>query len=274
MTYPTAPSYPRQSSRLVMTLVSTALLFVAFLLVPGMVASAWSRAEGITTGVLAQNLGVAFSQWWSSAAAPLTPDMEAVVTFWEVFHVTKTAVALALLVALLMTGHQVWKTYARSSGRAARAFTAFVGIAGAPLAPLMLLIVMANVQGALAPLSSVMGLLPMDGSVPEVAEVREHFAAGTRTPVLDVMITDFRTYHLVLVVIAAIAAVIVMAADIVLWIRRSRIPREEVRLRRVTAIVAAVVPALVPLLLFFMVLNLSTVGEAASALAAFFEGAL
>ena len=30
--------------------------------------------EGITTGVLAETLGTAFSHWWLSAAAPLTPD--------------------------------------------------------------------------------------------------------------------------------------------------------------------------------------------------------
>ena len=78
----------------------------------------------------------------------------------------------------------------------------------------MLLILMANIQGAISPLSSVMGLLPMDGSVPEVAEVQEQFAAGTTTPVLDALISDFRAYHAVVVVGSVIMAVVVVAADI------------------------------------------------------------
>ncbi len=274
MTTTTTLARPRLSPRFPIIISSTVLLVVAFFLLPGTVARVWATEDGITTGVLAETLGTAFSPWWSSAAAPLTPDMEAVVSFWRVFHVTKALIAGALVIALLLTAQHVWKAYARADGRAARAGIALLGMVGAPLAPLMLLVVMANVQGAIAPLSSVMGLLPMDGSVPEVAQVREHFAAGTTTPVLDALISDFRTYHVAMVVIAVIAAAIVVAADIALWIRWSRIPREDVRLRRVTAIGAAAMATLVPLLLLVMVLNVSTVGDTAPALAAFFEGSI
>jgi len=249
------------------------LLVGAYFFLPGTVAAALSPA-GITTGVLAETLGAAFSQWWSEAAAPLPTDMRAVVSFWGMFHVTKAVVALALLIGLLLTGHQVWRAYARVNAPAARAAIALVGIAGAPIAAFVLLIVMANIQGALAPLSSVMGLLPMDGSVPEVAQVREQFAAGTISPVLETLIGDFRAYHLALVVIAAVAAVIVMTADVVLWTRWSRMPRQDVRLRRVTATIAAVLPTFAVLLLFIMVVNLSTVADTAPALAAFFGGSL
>ncbi|MEO8263355.1 MAG: hypothetical protein ABI566_12380 [Pseudolysinimonas sp.] len=273
MTHVTTLERQPLNPRFTIILATTVLLVGAFFLLPGTVARVLSP-EGITTGMLAESVGVAFSQWWTSAAAPLTPGMEAVVSFWAVFHVTKVVVAIALLIALLLTGHEVWKAYARATGRVARAGIALLGIAGAPLAPLMLLIVMANVQGSLAPLSSVMGLLPMDGSVPEVAEVQAQFAAGTSTPVLDALISDFRTYHLVVVVVAVIAALLVVAADIVLWIRWSRIVRQDVRLRRVTATVAIVLPALAPVLLFIMVVNLSTVAETAPALAAFFQGSL
>ena len=68
--------------------------------------------------------------------------------------------------------------------------------------------------------------------------------------------------------------VIVVAADIVLWTRWSRMPRQDVRLRRVTATIAAVLPTFAVLLLFIMVVNLSTVAATAPALAAFFGGSL
>ena len=272
-TYSTSPLRARVHPRSTIIIASTMLLVGAYFFLPGTVAAVLSPA-GITTGVLAETLGAAFSQWWSEAAAPLTTDMRAVVSFWGMFHVTKAVVALALLIGLLLTGHQVWRAYARVNARAARAAIALVGIVVAPIAAFVLLIVMANIQGALAPLSSVMGLLPMDGSVPEVAQVREQFAAGTISPVLETLIGDFRAYHLALVVIAAAAAVIVVAADMVLWIRWSRMPRQDVRLRRVTATIAAVLPTFAVLLLFIMVVNLSTVAATAPALAAFFGGSL
>jgi len=273
VTYSTPPLRARVHPRPTIIIASTMLLVGAYFFLPGTVAAALSPA-GITTGVLAETLGAAFSQWWSGAAAPLTTDMRAVVSFWGMFHVTKAVVALALLIGLLLTGHQVWRAYAPVNAPAARAAIALVGIAGAPIAAFVLLIVMANIQGALAPLSSVMGLLPMDGSVPEVAQVREQFAAGTISPVLETLIGDFRAYHLALVVIAAVAAVIVMTADVVLWTRWSRMPRQDVRLRRVTATIAAVMPTFAVLLLFIMVVNLSTVAATAPALAAFFGGSL
>ena len=51
-------------------------------------------------------------------------------------------------------------------------------------------------------------------------------------------------------------------------------PREDFRLRRVTAIVAALLPALVPLFLFLALVNFSTVLDTAPALGAFFGGSL
>lgn len=274
LTGTTALVRPRLSPRLTTIVASTLMLVVAFFVLPGTVARVWSSADGITTGNLAEKVGAAFSQWWLSAAAPLTPNMDAVVTFWGVFHVTKALVTVALVVALALTGAQVWQAYARASGRASRAWTAVAGIVGAPLAPLMLLILMANIQGAIAPLSSVMGLVPMDGSVREVAQVREHFSAGTTTAVLDALVSDFRTYHLVVVVTAIILAVVVVCADIALWVLRSRIPRENYRLRRVTATVAIVLPGLAPVFLLLSAINLSTVLDTAPALGAFFAGGL
>ncbi|MBN9139389.1 MAG: hypothetical protein J0H23_01045 [Micrococcales bacterium] len=270
MSAPTAVASQRRPW-LAISVVGTAAFAIAFFLLPSAVAEA-SSASGITTGSLAGRVGTAFSHWWLTSDASLPPDMAAVVSFWQVFHVTKVLVAIALLVALVATGYQVWQAWARMDGRAVRAGTAILGVLGAPLAPLTLLIVMANLQGAIAPLSSAMGLLPMDGSVAEVASVQEQFAAGTTTPVLDVLIDDFRTYHLVLVVTAGVAAALVLAADILMWVRRTRLPRTSVGLRRLTAMIAIVLPAVIPVLLFLMVVNLSTVMDTAPALAAFFAG--
>lgn len=263
------PRFSRQFAIIVSLLVvfSFALFFL-----PGAVASVSSGVDGISTATLARSVGVAFSEWWRTGAAPLTGGMEEVVKFWQIFHVAKAAVAAILLVLLTMTGAQVWKAYAQATTRARRFGYAVIGVAGAPLTLLVLIILLANVQGSIAPLSSVMGLIPMDGSVAEVTAVREQFAAGSSTPVLDVLVNDFRDYHLVIVFAAPIAAAGVMVADLVLWLRWVGLPRENYLLRRVCLVVAVVTPSVALMLVLIMIVNLSTVLDIAPALAAFFGG--
>lgn len=264
-------SGPRHRPGLMISAATTVALVAAFFVLPGAVAEAAS-ARGITTSTLADEVGRAFGEWWRAGAAPLTPGMEAVVSFWQVFHVTKALIALALLVSLLAAGYWFWKASADLAGRASRVGATVLGILPAPAAPIVLLILMANIQGAIAPLSSVLGLLPLDGSVPAVALVREQLAAGVTGSVLDTMIADFRAYHLVMVVTAAIAVILVIAADVVLWVRWRRMPRAHARLRHVTGVVAVVLPLLIAALLVILLANLSTVIDTAPALAAFFEG--
>ncbi len=263
---------PRIDQKAVAIATMIVLLSIAFAFLPGSIARISSGADPITTGTLAESLSRAFSQWWSTGEANLTTEMERVVMFWGVFHFVKMVVSAGLLAALLLAGAQLLCAYSGSKGRGRRAAIVIVGVLGAPWAMLILLILLANIQGAISPLSSVMGLLPLESPSEAVTQVRDHFANGTTTPVLDVLIEDFRKYHEVMVGCAAIAAGAVVIGVILALIRRMRTPPENVRLRRLMAVIVAALTLFALFLILIMLLNMSTVDETAPALAAFFEG--
>jgi hypothetical protein len=255
---------------LVWFVVIVAGLAAALLVAPSSVATLIAGAKGITTGTLAHRVGGAFTEWWSLGTTSLTESMSAVVHFWATFHVVKALIAAALIVALVIAIRQLLAAHAHEESRARRAGIAAVGIAASFAAPALLLILLANVQGAIAPLSSVMGLLPMTPPTTALAEVRDHFATGTTTPVMTVLVDDFRRYHVVMAVAAAVASLGVVAVNIALWIRVFVLPKTEKRARRTVATIAVVLPALALFLFVVMLANVATAVETAPALASFF----
>lgn len=198
MSVPFAVTRPRRDLRSVVLVSLIALFSMAFLVLPGAVATISSGPDALTTGTLAETLDGAFSQWWSTGETNLTPDMQSIVSFWEVFHVGKLVISAGLLTVLLLAGARLLQAYSGSERRGRRAGIAIIGALGAPWVALLLLVVLANIQGAMSPLSSVMGLLPMGVPSEAVLEVRTHFANGTTTPILGILIEDFRNYHAVL----------------------------------------------------------------------------
>jgi hypothetical protein len=249
-----------------------ALLSIAFAVLPGAVASISAGAGQLSTGTLAHTLNGAFAHWWSIGEPNLTTDMERVVKFWEVFHVVKATIAGELLAALLCAGVWLLNAYSTAERRARRVAIVTVGILGAPWVALILLVLLANIQGAMSPLSSVMGLLPVSEPSQAVLEVRDQFANGTTTPILSLLIEDFRSYHAAMVGWSAIAAATIGVVVIMAIMHRAHIPRENVRLRRVIAAIATGLASLALFLVLVMLLNLSTVDDTAPALAAFFAG--
>jgi hypothetical protein len=245
--------------------LSTALLFA-----PGLLAKLASGADGITTGTLANRLNSAFSEWWATGMSTQTSAMAEVVQFWATFHIVKAVIAAALLVALVVAVRQLLVTHARESSRVRRAGLAALGVAATLATPVILLVLLANIQGAIAPLSSVMGLLPMNPLSPALEQVREHFDAGTTTPVLTSLVDNFRSYHAAMTACAAIAAFGVVAADIALWIRVFDMPASEKRARRTSLTIALALPALALFLFVVTLANASTVVDTAPALASFF----
>lgn len=248
--------------------VLAGLLPIALVVWPEAVAG-WVSGTHLSVAALPGVVADGFARWLQSgqaASEPLSPA----VSFWAVFHVVKAIVAGALLVVSVPVGRRIWGAYARVQSRGHRIGLWLVGVLGAPLVPLLLLIVMANVQGAVAPLSSVLTFLPMDG--PAVQQVRSDLASGRATPPVTTMITDFRLYHAVLVAVAVAAVLAVLAATVVLWVRRARTPRDQRRLRRVLAAGGMLTPVMVLFLGVVLVANLSTVEATAPALALFFDG--
>jgi hypothetical protein len=130
---------------------------------------------------------------------------------------------------------------------------------------------MANVQGAFAPLSSVLTFLPAEAT-PGVRQVTAQLAAGTPDAVTTALVNDFRAYHAVLVTCLVVAIVGVITATVALWVRRARMPKADKRPRRVLLAGALALPMLLPALGLLLLANLSTVADTAPALALFFDG--
>jgi hypothetical protein len=247
-----------------------AALSAALLFGPSLIARLLAGASGLTTGTLAHRVGGAFTEWWSVGTTSLTESMTVVVQFWATFHVVKALIAAALIAALVITIRQLLVAHAHEESSARRAGIAAVGIAASLAAPALLLVLLANIQGAIAPLSSVMGLLPMTPPTAAIADVRDHFATGTTTPVLTALVDDFRRYHAAMAVAAAGAILGVVTVNIALWIRVFELPKSEKRARRTIATIALALPALALFLFVIMLANVSTAVETAPALASFF----
>jgi hypothetical protein len=245
-------------------------LSTAFFFAPSLMAMLIAGASGITTGTLAHRVGGAFSEWWSAGTTSLTESMSAVVQFWAAFHAVKAVIAAALVVVLFVAIRQLLAAHAHEDSRGRRAVIAAFGIAASLAAPALLLVLLANVQGSIAPLSSVMGLLPMTPPTEALTEVRAHFAAGTTTPVLSALVDDFRRYHAAMAMAAVIATFCVVAVNIAVWIHVFDLPSTEKRARRTLATIAVTLPALALFLFAITLANASTVVETAPARASFF----
>ncbi|WZH35574.1 MAG: hypothetical protein PIR02_12400 [Microbacterium enclense] len=248
--------------------LAAAGLVAAVSVAPGVVAG-WSSGDQVLMSNLGGQVQAGFEQWVLTGTS--SPALSGAVTFWAVFHVVKAALATLLLVALVMVGVRIWSHVARSPSGAARFGWGTVGILGAWLPMLVLLVVIANIQGAASPLSSVLTFLPGDPT-PAVAQVEAQLAAGAPDSVTTALMEDFRTYHAALVACLTIAILGVVAATVVMFVRRARLPREDRETRRILLTGALVAPMLLPALGLLLLANLSTVADTAPALAVFFGG--
>lgn len=243
-------------------------LGIATMTLPAVVAE-WSSSGRVTIAGLTEIVSRGFATWVSSAAAAPTSPLSDAVEFWSVFHVTKAVLAIALLCALVTVGCHVWAGAARAETRGARAGWVAVGTLGAWFPVVALLIVLANIQGAVAPLSSVMSFLPITATS-EINQVRAELATGAYGPVTGTLVADFRTYHAALV--ACLAVVIVGLGACVVWmlVRRGRTVRGARLPRRMLGIGGIALVLLTAALGVILLANLSTVGDPARALAGFF----
>jgi hypothetical protein len=158
-------------------------------------------------------------------------------------------------------------------------------VAEAPLLVLAVLLVAANAQGALAPLSSALGLLPA-GSVGGRASAEGGLAATVREirlalqspdatlpPALTRLVGDFAAYHAVMVGIgAAVTLVLAVAAVRVRRRRGHPAPAEPWRLRGPRLAAATACLGFAAAFAVVTAANLSTYLHPAPALLGFFEG--
>ncbi|MEU0600885.1 hypothetical protein ABZ484_22000 [Streptomyces sp. NPDC006393] len=281
MRSPAVPSRSAGASGRVLALLVALVvaLGAAFVVAPGPLAAGASGGGFSDERRLREAFRSAFVGYWSSGEQNFSPDLDRVVDYWFRYHVAKAVIAALLLMVLLALGVLLWKAFLSAGrlGGAGRAALASAGVVATMLAVFSLVLVMANVQGAAAPFASLMPMLPGGPAHGHLAdaldEVRQRLAAGERTPpALDVMISDFSWYHVVMAVIAASVSVVLIAMSVVSWKRFAATGAADRRTRRVVGAFGVLSAVLSLVVIVVAVANTSTAADPAPALSAFFEG--
>ena len=245
---------------------------------PAWVGARWPGSGAIGLDSLVDTVRTGFLATLTSGSGPAAPLVQA-AAYWQGFHLAKALAGVLLLGVLVTAAVRFAVRPATAVGPWRRVTLAVAGLGLAAATAVCLLIVVANVQGAVAPLASVLTFLPVGGADPDVAAASAGLAAdlrsGSPTPAAIALLDDFRLYHQVLVGCAAVVAVglAVGLAVVVRAIRRRRRAAAGGRPRAGALIATAVVLA-AGLAFFLMVgaANLATAIEPARALAAFLDG--
>ena len=280
------PSHSAQSSgRKIAALIAlVAVVSAAFVFGPGMLTS--RPGDGYANqGELVETVRAAFVDYWSSGVHAFSPSLESAVDYWMRYHVAKAVIAVILLTVLLALGRMLKAAFANAGPLALGKKLAYVSAGGLVtiLALFSSVLVMANVQGVVAPFSSLISMLPVgeaDGELAEtLGQVRQQLAQTTGTgnqpsPALDVMINDFAQYHVAMAVIALIAAVLSLTVAVVVWVRFARTARSDRRARLGLGSIGLLIALFTLGLIVVGVANTGTAADPAPALAAFFDGGL
>ncbi|QGV82331.1 tat (twin-arginine translocation) pathway signal sequence [Streptomyces ficellus] len=257
------------------------VVLVAFFLAPNALAR-----SSIDTGNVGDAFREGFVSHWASGGRDLPARLDAAVAFWFRFHLVKAGVSALLLAVAVALAVVLGRRYRQLSGGRNRGRTGRVpGALALPralvlagvLALFALVALVANLQGAVAPFSSLLPFLTSGGGHGELGatldEVRQQLAAlpaGERSPALAFMVGDFAAYHAVLAVMAALVAVASAGAAAVLF-RRLRASRD-VRSRRARTCGAAATAVLAAAALVIAVANTTSAADSPRALALFFAG--
>ncbi|MEV5764027.1 hypothetical protein AB0L34_05550 [Micromonospora sp. NPDC052213] len=258
-------------------------LAAAFVVAPRTLAASGSGGGFVGRRDLVEALGEEFVKYWQSGDRAFSPGMQRVVDYWFRYHLAKAVIAAILLIVLVALGLLLWKAFLRAGGIGAgrRAALTSGGVLVTMLALFSLAMVMANVQGAVAPYASLLPMLTAGETDGELADtldqVRQRLAdslsAGDQTPpALEVMISDFSRYHVAMAVVAAIVAVVLVGTSVGLWKRVARTAPSDRRTRRVLGSFGALSALLSLVVIVVVVANTTTAADPAPALLAFFDG--
>ncbi|MFE9186795.1 hypothetical protein ACFYMB_26090 [Micromonospora haikouensis] len=260
--------------------VLAAALVVAFVVAPPALTA--DRAGGIVDRRdLSEALRAAFVSYWRSGDRDLSPDLARVVDYWSRYHLVKAVLAALLLTVLVALGFRLARAFVTTGGLGAgkRAALAAAGVLVAVLAPFSLAMVMANVQGAVAPFASLLPMLTEGVTDADLADtltqVEQGLAesggtGGSSSPALDLMIDDFSWYHEAMAGTAAVVAVVLVATSVLAW-RRFAATRPA-RRRQVLAAYGLLSALLLLPAVALAVANATTAADPAPALLAFFQG--
>ncbi|MGU3435013.1 hypothetical protein ACNHUS_18595 [Actinomycetes bacterium M1A6_2h] len=148
----------------------------------------------------------AFSDFWRIGAGSLTPQLSELVAIWGRFHAVKALAAALLLGVLLTLATVLWR-------RRQRRATVVIAV----LAAGALVLLVANLQGWLAPFSSLMSMFPVGTDAPTAVDVQ--LGLSQPSPPLAVMLDEFAWYHAALAVVAIPVGLALAAPSVALWKR-------------------------------------------------------
>ncbi|MET9326562.1 hypothetical protein [Tsukamurella sp. NPDC003166] len=162
--------------------------------------------------------GSAFPSWLVAGRAEYTPVLRSLVDDWQRYHLVKAIFAALLLVLALYLGHRALA-----------------------LIPAVLLI--ANVQGSVAPLSSAFSLLgdrvsESDGPVAQALSLIRRQLHDGRSPAVQELVDDFARYHLAVAVMAGVLTAVLVVFAVRDW-------RQDRRRWAIATLVAAVIAGVV-----------------------------
>lgn len=211
------------------------LLAAAFVVTPVELAGGGHGGGFFGNAALSKSVADNFVAFWRSGGQALPAGMNDLVQYWLRYHVAKAVLAGLLSIVLAALATRLWRQ--RTAGAAGA--TATAGGFGAAL------LLMANVQGAVAPLSSVLTLVPPATDDPDVGLVKAQVAQqlqarGTPRPALAHMISDFGTYHAVLAVSALVLACATLVLSVVVGRSSMTTARSDRAARRAKALTSAV----------------------------------
>lgn len=197
-------------------------LAAAAFLVPWHAASAITGLTWAGPHDFAGSVGRAFVADWASAVPAPGVQASSALTdptrFWRWFHIVKAVLAVAALVSAGLLVDRAWRARRAASTGARRFAWAAVSAAGALVSALSLVLVLANVQGAVAPLSSVLSFLPMSDRSPTlvnaVTSLDASVGSGHPTSTASAIVRDFAAYHAVVAVLLALVTALAAVAAV------------------------------------------------------------
>ncbi|MFJ3493677.1 hypothetical protein ACIPPJ_08745 [Streptomyces sp. NPDC086091] len=279
------------------------VLLAAFVLAPGPLASIGTDGSLAERDGLVAAVREVFVGYWRSGGPGFSPELERVVDYWFRYHMVKAVLAALLLAVFAALGTHLWRAFLRAgavdadgagkttgaTGRGTRAGRRVALASGGTLVTglglLSLLTVMANIQGAAAPFSSLLPLLPTGARDRElsgtVGEVRRGLAGSAsesgaaRPPALTVMVDDFSRYHVAMAVIATVVALTLVVLAVRLVAARRGLTAAhpaDLRTRRLLTVFGALTAVTALAVSVVVAANTTTAADPAPALLAFFDG--
>jgi hypothetical protein len=270
--------------RALATLVAlVAGLAAAFVVAPPRLAASGPTGDLADHGHLVAAFRAAVVEYWRSGARDYPPALQRVVDYWFRFHLIKGGIAALLLIVLGALSVLLRRTFLRVDGlrTGSRAALVSAGTTVPMLTLFALAVVMANIQGAMAPFGSLLPILtegtPDAGLADISAQARRQLAGSHRTggytpPALNAMVGDFGWYHSVLTIVAVVVVVALLGLSVACWRGFARMGAADRRTRRVSGWfgVGSALSSLI--MAVVLVANAGTAMDPAPALLGLFNG--